>query len=137
MIEPSGGPDPAQGVPGAMVGARASSNLNRMAGVWLSVNATGGWNLSLSSAAAALPDPAQIASGACAPAAPGTWHNLSLAVAGGAAAGWLDGAALFAGVDVTARGAASKAGWAALGTTAYACPAACGRAGLACTQERH
>jgi len=51
MIQPPAGVPVA---PGAMVGARASGDLNRMSGVWLSVNASGGWNVSLSSGTIAI-----------------------------------------------------------------------------------
>jgi hypothetical protein len=118
MIEPGGGADPAAGTPGAMVGARASGNINSMAGVWFSVNASGGWNVSLSSGTIARPG-VQLASGPCAAAVPGTWHVLSLNVSGGTATGTLDGVMLFSGLDVTGNGTASRAGWAALGTTDF------------------
>ena len=118
MIEAGGGADPAAGTPGAMVGARASGNINSMSGVWLAVNASGGWNVSLSSGTIALPG-VQLASGPCAAVPPGTWHVLTLNVSGRTAAGALDSVPLFSGLDVMSDGTASRAGWAALGTTDY------------------
>lgn len=118
MIEPGEGVDPAAGTPGPMLGARASGNINAMNGVWFSVNASGGWNVSLSSGTIALPG-TQLASGPCAAAPPGSWHTLTLNVSGGLATGLLDGSVLFSGLDVTGNGSASRAGWAALGTTDY------------------
>lgn len=118
VIEPGSGADPATGTPGAMLGARASGNINRMNGVWFAVDAFGAWNVSLSSGTIALPG-VQLASGPCAVVQPGTWHTMALNVSAGFATGSLDGELLFSELDVTANGTSSRAGWAALGTTDF------------------
>jgi galactosylceramidase len=94
-----------------------------MPGLWLSLNASGGWAVWPSIAAAGnfsagAPPVAQgvLPGGAGLP--PGTWHSVSLVAAAGELSGWVDGAPAFTGVDVS-QSPVGWTGWVGLGTVGW------------------
>ncbi len=87
-----------------------------MRGAWVRVDGSGAWGL-YPSYANATNSFAKVAGGATpAPVAPGSWHSVTLVVAGGTAIAALDGQQLFAGVDA---GFAPPTGYVGMGTLGY------------------
>lgn len=117
-----------------MIGARGSalgnqgpqgiSNEDAMPGVWFSIGCAGGENgagaarLNVTLAVSdVLTSGKAIASGRLgAPLSPGDWHTLRIIVMGATAAGFVDGAPVFAGLNIS--GAPSQ-GWVGIGTPRF------------------
>jgi hypothetical protein len=90
-------------------------------GLWLAVNATGGWSLWPSIQAAGVWSAPPLASGALPghPLAPGTWHTVSLVSTRDTLAAFIDGVPAFAGLSVSAQ---AYTGWVGIGTADWGMP---------------
>ena len=119
---------------GVIVGARGSalgdqgphgiSNEDEMPGVWMSVGCVGGengpglapWSVTLAVADVLTPSKAVAAGVLGIPFVPGEWHTLRLVLVGAIASGFVDGAQIFTGLNVSA---APAQGWVGFGTPRF------------------